>query len=67
MTRMTADSSQWLGGKMYWSGYDATTNVQMVKGAGFEIVEEEVTKEEEDGVIVPFLWILARKTKIEGS
>ena len=46
---------------MYWSGFDAATNIQMVKDAGFEMIEEEVTKEEEDGNIVPFLWILARK------
>jgi hypothetical protein len=46
---------------MYWSGFDTATNVQMVKNAGFDIVEEEITKEKEDGAIVPFLWILARK------
>jgi hypothetical protein len=46
---------------MYWSGFDAETNVHMIKGAGFDIVEQEIAQEEEDGRIVPFLWIIARK------
>lgn len=54
---------QWLGEKMYWSGFDKATNVGMVIEAGFDIVEEETTQEEEDGTIVPFLWILAKKRR----
>ena len=46
---------------MYWSGFDAVTNVQMVRDAGFDLMEDEIIQEEEDGTTVPFLWILARK------
>jgi hypothetical protein len=46
---------------MYWSGFDAATNREMVRLAGFELVEEEITQEVEDGVVVPFLWMLAKK------
>ena len=53
---------------MYWSSFDATANAGMVKGAGFEQIEEEVTEEEEDETFVQFLWILARKgRKAEGN
>lgn len=53
---------------MFWSSFDATANAEMVRGAGFELIEEEVTKEEEDGTFVQFLWILARKgRKAEGN
>jgi hypothetical protein len=50
---------------MYWSGFDAAINVQMVRDAGFDMVEEEIIQEEEDGTTVPFLWILARKRMAE--
>ena len=52
---------------MYWSGFDAATNVQMVRNAGFDMMEEEIIQEEEDGTTVPFLWILARKRMAERS
>ncbi|PSS12455.1 hypothetical protein M430DRAFT_36580 [Amorphotheca resinae ATCC 22711] len=54
--------ASWLDGcRMYWSGFDAATNREMVRLAGFELVEEEITQEVEDGVVVPFLWMLAKK------
>lgn len=55
-------NQDWLGGKMYWSSYDAETNREMVRGAGFEIVKAEVIEDDEDGKSVPFLWVLARKS-----
>jgi hypothetical protein len=48
---------------MYWSSFNAETNAQMLKAAGFDLIEEEVTNEDEDGNTVQFLWILARKRK----
>lgn len=57
----------WLGGKMYWSSYDAEANEEMVKKAGFELVEREVIEEDEDGHLVSFLWILARKGNEVGA
>ncbi|KAJ9609899.1 hypothetical protein H2200_006228 [Cladophialophora chaetospira] len=47
--------------KMYWSSYDADTNLRSLRGAGFAIVESEILLDDEDGRPVPFLWILARK------
>ena len=46
---------------MYWSSFNAETNAQMLKEAGFDLIEEEVTNEKEDGNTVQFLWILAKK------
>ena len=51
----------WRGGNMYWSSYDAATNLKMVEMAGFEIVESAVVEDDEDGRKVPFLWVLAKK------
>ena len=51
----------WLGSKMYWSGFDAGTYLQILEGAGFDIVESEILHDDEDGRLVPFLWVLARK------
>lgn len=47
---------------MYWSGFDADTNREMVSRAGFNLLEAEIIEDEEGpGKIVPFLWILAQK------
>jgi hypothetical protein len=51
-----------LGAKMYWSGFDADTNREMVSRAGFNLLEAEIIEDEEGpGKIVPFFWILAQK------
>ena len=46
---------------MYWSGFDAETNVTLVRDAGFLIERHEVLENFEDDEAVKFLWILARK------
>lgn len=51
----------WLGTTMYWSSYDAPTNLTMVNQAGLTLVESEILTDDEDGELVSFLWILARK------
>ncbi|KAE9368091.1 S-adenosyl-L-methionine-dependent methyltransferase [Stipitochalara longipes BDJ] len=51
----------WLGSSMYWSSYDAETNKTIIQKAGLEILHGDVIEEEEDGRLVPFLWVLARK------
>jgi SAM-dependent methyltransferase len=50
----------WLGAPMYFSHYDAETNRRLVREAGFEIASAIVHTAEEDGVPVPFLWVVAR-------
>lgn len=46
---------------MYWSGFDASTNVELVREVGFEILRDEVLTNFEDDEEVRFVWILARK------
>ena len=46
---------------MYWSGYDADTNLRLVQDAGFVVDRHEVLENFEDDETVRFLWILARK------
>jgi SAM-dependent methyltransferase len=51
----------WLGAPMFFSHFDAETNRDMVRRAGFEILTAEVVPEDEDGETVEFLWVAARK------
>jgi SAM-dependent methyltransferase len=50
----------WLGAPMYFSSYDASTNERLVTQAGFDILSAEEMTEDEDGVPVTFLWIVAQ-------
>ena len=52
--------ADWLGAPMFWSHFDAATNRRLITEAGFAILEDEVSVEDEDGLPVSFLWILAR-------
>ena len=64
-TKDVADGAadNWLGEGMYWSGFDTKSNEAMVSEAGFEVLESKVIDQrEEEDKVVPFLWILARKT-----
>lgn len=54
----------WLGTAMYWSSYDARTNLDMVSQAGFTLAETEILVDNEDGEPVSFLWILAKKDQV---
>jgi SAM-dependent methyltransferase len=51
----------WLGAPMFFSHYDAEKNQDLVRRAGLEIVSAEVIEEDEDGEVVAFLWVAARK------
>jgi len=55
-----AVEADWLGAPMFFSHYDASTNRRLVRQTGFELVSARVETIEEDGAIVPFLWIVAR-------
>jgi ubiquinone/menaquinone biosynthesis C-methylase UbiE len=50
----------WLGVEMFFSGFDAETNGQIVRDAGFEIVVEEVVRMQQPEGETAFLWVLAR-------
>jgi SAM-dependent methyltransferase len=57
-----AVEEDWLGVPMYFSHFDADTNRQLVRSAGFELARDEVrTMVEEGHGQATFLWILARK------
>jgi SAM-dependent methyltransferase len=51
----------WLGAPMFFSHYGAEQNRDLVRRAGLEILSAEVTQEDEDGELVAFLWVAARK------
>jgi SAM-dependent methyltransferase len=53
--------SDWLGSRMYWSGFGENVYRDMVRQAGLEDIDVEVLQHEEDGRLIPFLWMLLRK------
>jgi SAM-dependent methyltransferase len=57
----------WLGMPMYWSGYDANTNREMISSAGLTEIEAEIRWDDEDGNAVPFLWVLATKLPVQSQ
>jgi ubiquinone/menaquinone biosynthesis C-methylase UbiE len=61
--RATEDGYEddWLGAPMYWSHFDTATNVRLVSEAGLRLLEANEETEEEDGVPVTHLWIVAQK------
>ena len=51
----------WLGVPMYWSHFDRDTNIRLVVEAGLDLMESNEEIEDEDGVPVTFLWVVAQK------
>jgi ubiquinone/menaquinone biosynthesis C-methylase UbiE len=39
------DTESWLGAHMFWSHYDAETNLEMLRAAGFDIIRHELVKD----------------------
>jgi SAM-dependent methyltransferase len=59
----TADwAGEWLGVPMFFSSHDADTSRALLRGAGFELVRDEVVEMREPEQTVAFLWVLARKS-----
>ena len=54
-------TEEWLGVEMFFSGFPAETNRQLVREAGFELLFDEVVWMREPGVDVAFLWVLGEK------
>ena len=52
----------WLGVPMFFAGVPLQTDERMLRDAGFELELSEVREEEEDGEIVSFHWVVARKS-----
>ena len=51
----------WLGVPMYFSAFDSATSRQLVEDAGFEILSAQEEADDEDGMRIVFLWVVARK------
>ena len=54
------EEPDWLGVPMYWSNWDARTNVGLVEAAGFEVLRATTEHTIEDTRPVPFLWVVAQ-------
>jgi SAM-dependent methyltransferase len=51
----------WLGAPMFFSGFNAATSQCLVTEAGLDVLSADEISEDEDGVSVTFLWVVARK------
>jgi hypothetical protein len=51
---------EWLGVDMFFSSHPADTTRQLVRAAGFEIVDTSLEPQLEEGREVEFVWVLAR-------
>jgi SAM-dependent methyltransferase len=51
---------EWLGVPMFFSGFDAATQRRLVAEAGFAVERSAVEIQVEQGVEIPFAWLLAR-------
>jgi SAM-dependent methyltransferase len=54
-------TGEWLGTTMFFSHFDAETNISLVEKAGLLIRQREVIGEDENGKMAEFLWIVAEK------
>lgn len=54
-------SGEWLGTRMFFSHFNADTNRTLVEAAGMTIEHSEIVGEMEDGKLVRFLWVIARR------
>jgi SAM-dependent methyltransferase len=55
------DEPDWLGAPMYFSSFDAETNLRLLDAAGFDVLESEVVEQDEGelGTAV-FCWVVAK-------
>ena len=60
-----AVEADWLGAPMYFSHYGPATNKRLVREAGLKLLSARVETTEEDGVPVPFLWVVAQKPPLD--
>jgi SAM-dependent methyltransferase len=58
---LPAWTGEWLGVPMFFSGWPAATNRELLRAAGFELVRDEVVAVSEPEGPVEFHWVLARR------
>ena len=68
MTMSAADAASegtgdFLGTEMFWSNWDADTNVALVRDAELDVVEVRDVIDEEDGRLVTHRWVTARRPR----
>ena len=54
-------TGEWLGTTMYFSGWSPSTNRELLLGAGFELLIDEVIEMREPEGSVAFHWVLAER------
>jgi SAM-dependent methyltransferase len=54
-------TGEWLGTTMYFSGWSPQTNRELLLGAGFELLIDEVVEMSEPEGVVAFHWVLASR------
>jgi cyclopropane fatty-acyl-phospholipid synthase-like methyltransferase len=54
-------TGEWLGVPMFISCFGPETTKEIVEEAGFELLETAIEMQVEQGVDVPYLWLLGRK------
>ena len=54
-------TGEWLGTTMYFSGWSPETNRELLQGASFELMIDEVIEMREPEGIVAFHWVLASR------
>ena len=54
-------AADWLGVPMYWSGYDSERNRELLRDAGLTVHSAVEETQDEDGVAVTFLWVIAER------
>jgi hypothetical protein len=52
---------------MFFSQYDAEMTLDLIRAAGFEVVEQAVESQLEGKRPVSFLWVLARKARLTST
>ena len=61
----TGGTGKWLGGcEMYWSSFAYKKYLQILKDIGFRVIESVILQDDEDGRLVPFLWIITSKDEV---
>jgi cyclopropane fatty-acyl-phospholipid synthase-like methyltransferase len=58
---LEAWTGDFLGAQTFFSGYEPATNAQLVRGAGFEFLRDEVVEIAEPEGPARFHWVLARR------
>lgn len=51
----------WLGVPMFWSSYGQDVTLSLIEQAGMDVLRADPVSQEEDGLDVTFLWVIARK------